>query len=362
MLTTNKVTSLLQNNQAATGSGRLSSSPGLSFRGISVSYGAKKVLDRFSLDLPRGEFLSLVGNSGCGKTTLLRTISGFASIDEGEIWVNGKELGRMPTHKRNIGFVHQHYALFPHMTVFENVAFGLRERKLPRREIHARVEEYLKLVHMEAHARSYPGQLSGGMQQRIALARALAIQPDILLLDEPLSALDTNLRVALREELMELHRRFPELTIIYVTHDREEALQLSDRIALIREGKLEQLGTPEQLYDRPDSLYVARYLGIANVIPAEAAAWLEGYGSPPEAGQRFIRPEHIRNDHSANVKLAATVERCEWVGSFYRVQARAEGCGDWHLTLEWQRRTSPPAAGTILPLSFNEEDCRYVQA
>lgn len=359
MLTASKETSLLPSDNRMAEPGRAS---GLSFHNVSVSYGAKKVLDRFSLDLPRGQFLSLVGNSGCGKTTLLRTISGFTAIDEGQIWISGQEVGRTPTHKRNIGFVHQHYALFPHMTVFENVAFGLRERKLPRHEIRARVEEYLQLVHMEAHARSYPGQLSGGMQQRIALARALAIHPDVLLLDEPLSALDTNLRVALREELLDLHRRFPELTIVYVTHDREEALQLSDRIALIREGKLEQLGTPEQLYDQPDSLYVARYLGIANVIPREITAAFSRYVANAPDGQWFIRPEHIIYGHGARFNITAKVERREWIGSFYRIQALVEGYPDWRLTLEWQRRTPAPVLGAVIPLSFGEEECRFVQA
>ena len=218
-----------------------------------------------NLRVAQGEFFTLLGPSGCGKTTLLRAIAGFTEIDSGSIRFNNAEIARLNPWQRNIGFVFQNYALWPNRTVFDNVAFGLRLRKLPGHEVRRRVDGMLSLVELEGVGNRYPAELSGGMQQRTAIARALVIEPRILLLDEPLSNLDAKLRVSLRREIQSLQRRL-EVTTLYVTHDQEEALEISDRIAVMNQGRIEQTGTPEEIYREPKTGFVAEFVGSVNLL------------------------------------------------------------------------------------------------
>src|SRR5438105_7884259 len=234
-------------------------------RHISKSYPGVQALDDIDLVIESGEFFTLLGPSGCGKTTLLRTVAGFNHQDSGEVWVAGRRIDEIPAHRRNIGLVFQDYAIFPHMTVGDNVAFGLRNRGRPRQEIVERVARALDLVRLGGHAARLPHQLSGGQQQRVGLARAVVIQPQILLMDEPLSNLDAKLRIELRDDIRDLQRSLG-ITTIYVTHDQEEALVISDRICVMQGGRVHQVGTPWEVYARPATLFVASFVGAMNVI------------------------------------------------------------------------------------------------
>lgn len=336
---------------------RGTSSIGLSVHDLTVVFGTRIVLERLSIDVKRGEWLTLLGNSGCGKTTLLRSVAGFLRPSSGQILLHQRDVLRLPAYKRQIGFVHQQYALFPHLTVFQNVSFGLRERRIKRREIRNRVESVLQLVHLSEAADLYPSQLSGGMQQRVALARSLVLEPEVLLLDEPLSALDTNLRVELRQELRALHQRYPNLTIVYVTHDREEAMTLSDRIALLEKGRIEQLGTPHMLYQRPVNDFVARYLGVANRLPKDLLAHPELDGSK---GQPYLRPEHIRLDHSGPITLQGVVIGIEWLGSHHRLRVQLDDEADVAFVVEVRVPGLVPMVGEVATMSFGSENCFYV--
>lgn len=244
--------------------------------GIHKSYGTVAAVRDLALDIAEGEFFSLLGPSGCGKTTTLRMIAGFETPEHGKIYFNNEDITAKPPNQRNTGMVFQNYALFPHMTVFENVAFGLRARKTPSTEIAAHVQEALQLVEMTAYTERPVTQLSGGQQQRVALARALAIKPAILLLDEPLSNLDAKLRQTTRTELKRLQRRLG-ITTIYVTHDQEEALALSDRIAIMHHGELQQVGAPEEIYDSPTNLFVMSFIGASNVLTGRVVACDEAF-------------------------------------------------------------------------------------
>ncbi len=239
----------------------------LSFFNISKRFDKTLAVDDFSLDIREGELFFLLGPSGCGKTTCLRMVAGFLAPDSGELRFGEKPMNRVPPHKRNTGMVFQNYALWPHMTATENIAYGLRVRKTPRAEREHRVLEALKMVRLESRALHYPNQLSGGQQQRVALARALVINPDVLLLDEPLSNLDAQLRLEMRAEIKRLHGE-KQTTALYVTHDQDEALSIADRIGIMREGKLTQVGTPRELYRAPQSRFVAEFIGETNFIPA----------------------------------------------------------------------------------------------
>jgi spermidine/putrescine ABC transporter ATP-binding subunit len=232
---------------------------------ITKSYGSLKAIDRVSLSIEGGEFFTLLGPSGCGKTTLLRVIAGFAVPDGGEVYFEKERIDPIPPHKRKTGMVFQNYALFPHMNVFDNVAYGLRARKMGREEIQSRVIEILRNVHLENLAHRFPNQLSGGQQQRVALARALVIQPKVLLMDEPLSNLDAKLRVSMREEIRRIQKRLG-ITTVYVTHDQEEAMAISDRIAIFNAGQVQQIGTPSEIYFQPKSRFVAEFTGISNLL------------------------------------------------------------------------------------------------
>lgn len=237
----------------------------LQLRNLVKAFGTFRGVDDVSLDIEQGEFLTLLGPSGSGKTTLLMMIAGFLDITSGDILLDGTSIARRPAEKRNFGMVFQGYALFPHMTVRDNVAYALDVRKRPRAEIDARVDEMLKLVQLENFADRKPAQLSGGQQQRVALARAMSFSPPVLLLDEPLGALDKKLRIEVQEQLKDIHKRVGT-TFIYVTHDQEEALSMSDRIVIMRDGRIEQVGTPLDLYERPATRFSASFLGKSNFL------------------------------------------------------------------------------------------------
>ena len=237
----------------------------LSIRSVAKQFGTVQVLRDVSMEIAAGEFLTVLGESGSGKTTLLRLLAGFERPDGGEIWMDGERLDALPPNKRGVNTVFQHYALFPHLSVFENVAYGLRARKTPKEEIAARVEKALAQVKMSNFAGRRPTQLSGGQQQRVALARALVNRPKLLLLDEPLSALDARLRREMQVELKSLQREVG-IAFLFVTHDQEEAMALSDRIALLRAGELEQVDTPREIYNRPRTAYAANFIGLTNLL------------------------------------------------------------------------------------------------
>lgn len=274
----------------------------LHLRGIEKSFGRHDVLRGISLDIPDGEFVTLLGPSGCGKTTLLRIIAGFESADRGTLHLGNQDLSLLSPHQRPINTVFQSYALFPHLSVFDNIAFGLVSRKLPQQEIQQRVGAILESVRISDLASRKPARLSGGQRQRVALARALVNEPDVLLLDEPLSALDANLRKDLQAELKTLQRN-STITFILVTHDQDEAIAVSDRILVMNNGLIEQDGSPEDVYERPVSRFVAEFLGSANILVAQRMSGLEVTTSigrivvpqrPTwEAGTLAIRPEDI---------------------------------------------------------------------
>lgn len=237
----------------------------IELRGVSKSIHGHDILENLNLEIRNGEFLTLLGPSGCGKTTLLRLISGFEDPTKGQIFINGNSVEGLPPHLRHVHTVFQSYALFPHMTVFDNIAFGLRCKKLPKAEINERVAEVLKIVKLEKYAKRKPEQLSGGQQQRVAIARAVVNRPLVLLLDEPLSSLDYRLRKTMQIELKQLQRKLG-ITFIFVTHDQEEALSMSDRVVVMHDGCIEQVGTPRQVYEEPQNLTVANFIGEANIF------------------------------------------------------------------------------------------------
>jgi len=254
----------------------------VSCRHLRLAYGTTEVLRDVSIEVVPGEFFALLGPSGSGKSTLLRVIAGFISAQGGEVHIDGADVSRLPPWERQVGMVFQSYALWPHLSVFDNVAFGLVERRAPKREIVERVGAALELVGLGAYGDRRPNQLSGGQQQRVALARTLVVEPRVLLLDEPLSNLDKLLRVQMRQELLALQRRLG-LTTVFVTHDQEEAMTTADRMAVLDQGVLQQVGTPTELYDAPANAFVGGFVGTMNLVPA---AWLE----PAGAGTVGFRP------------------------------------------------------------------------
>ena len=235
---------------------------------VTKAYGKNIVIQGLSAEIRPGEFFTLLGPSGCGKTTLLRMIIGFNTIEGGEIRVNDKVINNIPTNKRNMGMVFQNYAVFPHMSVRDNVAYGLKTRRVPRAERYKKADEILKLVRIDQYADRMPAQLSGGQQQRVALARAIVIEPEVLLMDEPLSNLDAKLRVEMRNVIKQIQHQIG-ITTVYVTHDQEEALAISDRIAVMNDGVIQQIGTPKHIYQRPANEFVSTFIGLSNLLDAE---------------------------------------------------------------------------------------------
>jgi spermidine/putrescine transport system ATP-binding protein len=255
-------------------------------RGVTKKFGAAVALERIDLHAQEGEFLTLLGPSGCGKTTCLRLLSGLEQPDAGAVFLAGRDVTASPPYRRQVNQVFQSYALFPHLNVQENIAFGLRMQRVPAAEIKRRVGAVVELVALGELTQRRPAQLSGGQRQRVALARALVCEPKVLLLDEPLSALDARLRAQVRAELRQLQRRL-ELTFIFVTHDQEEALTLSDRVAVLNRGRLEQIGSVEEIYQRPASRFVAGFVGEANMFAAEIVGTADGYGQCQAGGLRL---------------------------------------------------------------------------
>ena len=305
---------------------------------LAKHYGPVQALVGVSLKVRRGEFLSMLGPSGCGKTTLLRAIAGFIEPSSGEISIDGKVMNAVPPNRRPVNTVFQNYALFPHMTVWENVAFGPRRRGVPRAEIAGQVDEVLAMVGMEGFGDRYPRALSGGQQQRVALARAIVNRPRVLLLDEPLGALDLKLRKRMQVELKRLHERLG-LTFIYVTHDQEEALAMSDRIAVMKDGEIVQLGTGEEIYRDPVSRYVADFIGEANLIDcmAEASGVVRlapGGAALPYSSTAagpttlMVRPEDIRVGETGTgggiVSIRGAVRDKVFIGQSWRIFAVLE--------------------------------------
>jgi spermidine/putrescine transport system ATP-binding protein len=310
--------------------------------GLTKRFGEIAV-DNIDLTVASGEFFSLLGPSGCGKTTTLRLIAGFEQPTSGKILLDGVDVSDVPPHRRNVNTVFQSYALFPFLSVFDNVAFGLRHRKLDKGDLNRRVGEALELVRMTSFAKRRPGQLSGGQQQRVALARALVLNPAVLLLDEPLGALDAKLRRSLKVELKALQERIG-ITFLYVTHDQEEALTMSDRLAVMNAGKIVQIGTPRQVYEEPADTYVADFLGAANLmeISVESAGppgvlrlgdWAltserceaDTTGSTPFQAHAVIRPERVRievHGSAGENRVPAMVERVVFLGSATQVMLR----------------------------------------
>jgi spermidine/putrescine transport system ATP-binding protein len=313
-------------------------------------------VDGIDLQMPAGEFFSMLGPSGCGKTTTLRMIAGFVRPDSGRILLDGHDMAMTPPHQRNVNTVFQNYALFPHLNVFDNVAFGLRRDKRPKAEIRQRVAEALELVQLTGLEKRKPAQMSGGQQQRVALARALVLQPAVLLLDEPLGALDAKLRKALQIELKELQQQVG-ITFVYVTHDQEEALTMSDRIAVMSNGRVEQVGPPQALYEEPTTTFVADFLGVSNLMTVTARGESNGrckvalgefelYASNGDVSttgetRMVIRPERVRleeHQSSGENRIPGMVERVVYMGNANqvivglahgeRIQALVQNTGD----------------------------------
>ena len=309
----------------------------LTLSNITKRYGDALVVDNFNLDMEKGEFVSFLGPSGCGKTTTLRMVAGFEIPTSGKIILGGDDITSKAPNQRNVGMIFQAYALFPNMTVAQNIGFGLRIRKEPESAITQRVKEMISLINLEKHADKYPYQLSGGQQQRVALARALANRPQVLLLDEPLSALDAKIRVSLRNEIRAIQKTLG-ITAIFVTHDQEEALSISDRVVVMYDGKVEQLGTPSDIYNFPKTSFVANFVGTLNTANAEVVDPAKGLISVDgvqfetakdlksmQKGDQVrmsIRPERFSfaSEEKKDNVLDCTIENITFLGSIVRIQ------------------------------------------
>lgn len=344
----------------------------LSIAGATKSFGANTVVRDFNLAIERGEFVSFLGPSGCGKTTVLRMVAGFESPSSGKIVINGQDVTRLAPNRRRIGMVFQAYALFPNMDVFGNVAFGLKIAGMPRAEIANRVTEMLKLIGLEHLADRYPYQMSGGQQQRVALARALAPKPQVLLLDEPLSALDAKIRVSLREEIREIQKKLG-ITTIFVTHDQEEALSISDRIVVMHQGRADQIGAPFEIYNKPATKFVANFVGTLSTIDATVADPVQnavkignnvitipeplGTTSTGDRITLALRPESLTLDRhqGRDNAITGTVEAVNFLGSVIRTRMIVDG---QRLSFDSFNNPSarPPVAGETISAHFAPAD------
>jgi putative spermidine/putrescine transport system ATP-binding protein len=340
---------------------------------VSKSFGDHRAVSDFTLEIADGEFLVLLGPSGCGKTTTLRMIAGFVEPSAGRILFGNRDVTDLPPYHRNTGLVFQGYALFPHLSVFENVAFGLRTRKLDRAMIERRAREALRLVRLDAHAERMPRQLSGGQQQRVALARALAIEPEILLLDEPLSNLDAKLREEVRVEIRQLQRRLG-LTTVMVTHDQEEALSVADRLVVMSNGEIQQIGTQRELYNAPANQFVANFIGRTNFFAGTISAprrfktesGLEIAIAPSAAEGRLlsIRPERVRlgNANGSANSFAGMVEFVSYLGATTEYVVRLVS-GDAVAVQMHNARpddAAPLAVGSEIQIAWDPDACQLI--
>ncbi|HET7690469.1 MAG TPA: ABC transporter ATP-binding protein [Nocardioidaceae bacterium] len=336
-------------------------SAAISLRGLTKQYGDVTAVDGLDLDIRDGEFFSMLGPSGSGKTTVLRLIAGFERATAGRIELAGEDVTATAPFDRNVNTVFQDYALFPHLSVLDNVAYGLRVRKVAKKERHARAREALATVRLEHLASRRPNQLSGGQRQRVALARAIVVQPKVLLLDEPLGALDLKLREQMQVELKQLQRDLG-ITFVFVTHDQEEALTLSDRVAVFNEGKVVQLGSPAEIYERPTSSYVAQFVGTSNLFDAAASQRLFGTG-----GSHALRPEKVTL-HPANngtpttsdgsiIRAAGVITESIYLGTGHRVHVRLDD-GTPLVVLEQSKggETEPENRGDSVIASWSRSD------
>jgi putative spermidine/putrescine transport system ATP-binding protein len=321
--------------------------------GVTRRFGGKDALTGLDLTIEQGEFIALLGPSGCGKSTALNCVAGLLPLSEGSIWQDDKRLDTLPPERRGFGMVFQSYALFPHLSVRKNISFGLQMQRVPRAEVRRRTDEAIRLVRLEEHAGKLPGQLSGGQQQRVAIARAVVLEPSLVLMDEPLSNLDAKLRLEMRTEIRRLHQSLG-LTTVYVTHDQEEALSMADRLVVLRDGRVQQIGTPEQLHTRPANRHVADFMGYRNLLPMRVSAiagdavTVEGPGmslrgtasgrlSVGDEVVAGIRPEDLRVGEGG---VPVTVEVVEYQGREVAVEARTADGVRLHL-----RAPDRPAPG-----------------
>lgn len=344
-------------------------SGGIRFDGVSVAYGGNTVLDSLDLTVEPGEVMALLGPSGSGKTTALRTVAGFVRPVAGRVFLGDRDVTGLPPHQRGIGMVVQQYALFPHLRVEDNVAFGLKAHKAVRSEIPGRVREALDMTGMAPYAKRYPRELSGGQQQRVAIARALAIRPGVLLLDEPLSALDAQLRSGMLAELARLHRELPEVSILYVTHDQVEALTLADRIAVMDRARLRDCGTPHELYRSPRTEFTASFVGSANLLPVKVGSGAVDFGSarlevategvaPGATATLCVRPHLVGLGPGPNA-LTGTVSEVQWRGSTHRLYVDVD---EHRVQAEVRELREPPALGEKVTLHFAPLDAVLLPA
>jgi spermidine/putrescine transport system ATP-binding protein len=345
----------------------------VSIQAVSKRFGATNALDRVSLDIKRGEFFSLLGPSGCGKTTLLRIIGGFESPDDGTVLIGGRNAAADPPYKRRTNMIFQHLALFPHLSVAQNISFGLEMKKVPRADIDLKVGAMLKLVRLEGYGPRNMDQLSGGQRQRVAIARALVNDPEVLLLDEPLGALDLQLRLQMHEELRRIHREIGS-TFILVTHDQGEAITLSDRIAVMDGGRVIQLGAPNDIYYRPESLFVAGFVGHANFVPGELAAVNEKRAElsvngrnfkgilplPFPAGKRatgVLRYEHVHVLPPDDARgVPATIGSVSFQGTSYRLSLTLDGGHSLVADVTGDSSRSPFNRGENVKVDWNSDN------
>jgi iron(III) transport system ATP-binding protein len=345
---------------------------GISVEAVNLSYGNNQVLKGVNLRVEPGEFFAFLGPSGCGKTTLLRLIAGFNRADTGRVLIGDRDVSNLSPWKRDVGMVFQSYALWPHMTVRRNVAFGLEERKLPRAEIQERVAEALQLVGLSDLAERRPSELSGGQQQRVAVARTIAVRPKVLLLDEPLSNLDAKMRVQVRRELRDLQQRLG-ITTIFVTHDQEEANTICDRIAVMNDGVVQQVGTPIELYEHPVNLFVANFIGTANILDGQVVG--EGsdrrfvigdikvrippFSTVPPDGKFVFRPQDATLDGGAGIPVPGMIVRREFLGASVRYNVRI-GSSEIAVEVPFQAGVSLHEPGSQITVSISPKSILWL--